>query len=55
MRVDEILGKINIDTHLEVCWNDVGIMDEIAWGLDVWGGREILEEGGVEAFGSLNV
>ena len=46
-------------------------MDEIAWGLDVWGSREILEvygvegfeivvdiffeEDGVEAFGSLNV
>ena len=71
MRVDEILGKINIDTHLEGCWNDGGIMDEIAWGLDVWGSREILEEDGVEgfetflgrcwgedgveAFGSLNV
>ena len=55
MRVVEILDKINIDTHLEGCWNDGGIMDEIAWGLDVWGGREILEEDGVEAFGSLNV
>ena len=46
-------------------------MDEIAWGLDLWGSREILEEDGVEgfeivldifleedgveAFGSLNV
>ena len=55
MRVDEILGKINIDTHLEGCWNDGGIMDEIAWGLDVWGGGIVLEEDGVEAFGSLNV
>ena len=50
MRVAEILGKINIDTHLEGCWNDGGIMDEIAWGLDVWGSREILEEDGVEGF-----
>ena len=71
MRVGKILGKINIDTHLEGCWNDVGIMEEIAWGLDVWGRKEILEEDGVEgfeiglgrcleedeveAFGSLNV
>ena len=71
MRVGEILGKINIDTHLEGCWNDGGMMDEIAWGLDVWGSRAILEEDGVEgfeiilgrcleedeveAFGSLNV
>ena len=55
MRVAEIFGKINIDTHLEGCWNDGGIMDEIAWGLDRWGSREILEEDGVEAFGSLNV
>ena len=55
MRVAEILDKINIDTHLEGCWNDGGIMDEIAWDLDVWGSREILEEDGVEAFGSLNV
>ena len=51
MRVAEILGKINIDTHLEGCWNDGGIMDEIAWGLDVWGSRAILEEDGVEGFG----
>ena len=51
MRVDEILDKINIDTHLEGGrWNDGGIMDEIAWGLDVWGSREILEEDGVEGF-----
>ena len=55
MRVAKILGKINIDTHLEGCWNDGGIMDGIAWGLDVWGSREILEEDGVEPFGSLNV
>ena len=71
MTVAEILGKINIDTHLEGCWNDGGIVDEIAWDLDVWGSREILEEygvegfeivvdiffeeDGVEAFGSLNV
>ena len=71
MRVAEILDKIKIDTHLEGCWNDGGIMDEIAWDLDVWGSREILEEDGVEgfeivldiileedgveAFGSLNV
>ena len=70
MRVAEILDKINIDTHLEGCWNDGRIMDEKAWGLDVWGSREILEEDGVkgfeivldifledgvEAFGSLNV
>ena len=71
MRVAEIFGKIYIDTQLEGCWNDGGITDEIALGLDVWGGREILEEDGVEgfeivlgrcfkedeveAFGSLNV
>ena len=30
MRVAEILDKINIVTHLEVYWNDGGIMDEIA-------------------------
>ena len=30
-------------------------MDEIAWGLYIWGSRAILEEDGVEAFGSLNV
>ena len=28
MKVAEILGKINIDTHLEGCWNDGGIMEE---------------------------
>ena len=50
MRVDEILGKINIDTHLEGCWNDGGIMDEIDWGLDVWGSRVILEEDRVDGF-----
>ena len=50
MRVAEILDKINIDTHLEGCWNDGGIMDEITWGLDVWGSRSILEEDGVEGF-----
>ena len=51
MRVVEILDKINIDTHLEGYWNDGGIMDEIAWGLDAWGGRRDLEKSGVEGFG----
>ena len=71
MRVVEILYKINIDTNLEGYWNDGGIMDEVCWGLDVWGGRKdleksgvegfgiflgrFLEEDGIEAFGSLNV
>ena len=50
MRVAEILGKINIDTHLEGYWNDGEIMYEIAWGLDVGGSREILEEDRVEGF-----
>ena len=30
-------------------------MDDIGWGFDVWNGRKILEEDGVEVFGSLNV
>ena len=48
MRVAEILGKIN--THLEGCWNDGEIMNEIASSLNVGGSREILEEDGVEDF-----
>ena len=55
MKVGEKVDKINIGTHLEGLCNDGGIVDEIAWDLDVWGGRRILEEDGVEAFGSLNV
>ena len=35
MRVAEILGKINIDTHLEGCWNDGGIKDEIVYMYEV--------------------
>ena len=50
MRVDGILGKINIDMHLEGWWNDGESMDEIYWGLDIWGSRAISKEGGVEGF-----
>ena len=40
------MAKININTHLEGWWDDEGIMDEIAWVLDVCGGWVILEEYG---------
>ena len=44
------MGKVIKDTHLEGWWNDSKVIDEIAWGWDVWSSKVILEEDGMEGF-----